>query len=449
MRSSQHFTAAAAAPDWRSWLDQAPAATRVPDIDSRALTRHLEGGAALLAALPARPQRSAAQLALAAAVHEAGRTARTRFLRLHADWVYERLTEGRSRRPQLAELVYAAADAFPGLTPTRATIAAERTALQGDKEGYEIDQGIFFAEVLAAPASGLHLLESMLRPAPSSAALLQQFRRDGRLPLATLTLERRGAAAHLTMHNLDCLNAEDDQVIADMEAAVDVALLDDEVRVCVLRGGVMRHPKYAGRRVFSAGINLKQLHRGRISYVEFLLQRELGYISKMLRGVLQDQPGALQPRQLVKPWIAAVDSFAIGGGAQLLLVCDKVIGADDSFFSLPAAQEGIVPGVANLRLGRAVGARVSRQIILGGRRIRAAEADGRLLFDEVVAPEALDQAVERAVADYDSPAVVANKRMLTLAEEPLEAFRLYMAEFALEQAHRLYSADVLAKVSRA
>src|SRR5690606_22192242 len=113
-----------------------------------------------------------------------------------------------------------------------------------------------------------------------------------------------------------------------------------------------------GQRVFSAGINLKHLHQGKISFVEFLLRRELGYISKIKRGLLDIDVQLGDRRTKDKPWIAAVDSFAIGGGAQLLLVFDKVIASEDSYFSLPAAQEGIVPGLANLRLAKLTGGRI-------------------------------------------------------------------------------------------
>src|SRR5262249_62248921 len=99
-----------------------------------------------------------------------------------------------------------------------------------------------------------------------------------------------------------------------------------------------------------------------------------------------------------KPWVAAVDGFAIGGGTQLLLVLDHVIAAADAYFSLPAAKEGIIPGVANFRLARVAGARLSRQVILLGRRIRATEPAARLLVDEVVEPEEVDAAVERSLS---------------------------------------------------
>src|SRR5690606_32303152 len=133
-------------------------------------------------------------------------------------------------------------------------------------------------------------------------------------------LERRDGVAHLTMCRDDCLNAEDGRQVDDMETAVDLALLDPAVHVGVVRGGTMTHPRYRGRRVFSAGINLKALHAGEISLVGFLLRREVGYISKPVRGLLVERDDAWRSATVEKPWVAAVDTFAIGGGCQLLLV---------------------------------------------------------------------------------------------------------------------------------
>jgi thioesterase DpgC len=143
-----------------------------------------------------------------------------------------------------------------------------------------------------------------------------------------------------------------------------------------------------------------------------------------------------------------VDTFAIGGGMQLLLVFDHVIAAADAYFSLPAAQEGIVPGASNLRLGRIAGARLSRQVILLGRRIRAIEPEARLFVDEVREPAEMDTAIEQAIDRLGNAAVVVNRRMLNLADESAEDFRRYMAEFAVQQALRLYSDDVIQKVGR-
>jgi thioesterase DpgC len=87
-------------------------------------------------------------------------------------------------------------------------------------------------------------------------------------------------------------------------------------------------------------------------------------------------------------------------------------------------------------------------MILQGRQIWANEPTARFLVDDVAEPADLDSAIERSLERLMGPAVLANRRMLRLAEEPLDAFREYMAEFALEQALRLYSDDVIAKAGR-
>ncbi|MGX2997550.1 (3,5-dihydroxyphenyl)acetyl-CoA 1,2-dioxygenase DpgC [Streptomyces sp. JNUCC 64] len=400
-----------------------------------------------LAALPAPAARTATERAAADAVKDRARALRARFLAAHADTVYDRLTRGRTRELRIDGLVAAAALAYPGLVPTGDRLARERALPQAEKEGHEIDQGIFLRAVLRSPVAGPHLLAAMLRPTDRARELLPRFLRTGTLELEAVRLERRDGVARLTMCRDDRLNAEDERQVDDMETAVDLALLDPGVRVGLVRGGEMSHPRYRGRRVFSAGINLKYLSSGDIPLVGFLLRRELGYLHKLVRGIRADDAPWHTP-YTEKPWVAAVDGFAIGGGAQLLLVFDHVIAASDAYLSLPAAREGIIPGVSNLRLGRSTGPRLARQVILSGRRVWASEPAARLLVDEVADPAGMDAAVERSLTALDGEAVIANRHMLNLAEEPEDAFRAYAAEFALQQALRLYGADVIDKVGR-
>jgi (3,5-dihydroxyphenyl)acetyl-CoA 1,2-dioxygenase len=406
---------------------------------------HTDG---LIGSLPQPQERSPEQRATAAAAHDAARTARVRFMDTHAGAVYDQLTDGRTRYLRLPELVAAAAVAFPGLVPSADQMAAERARPQSGKEGREIDQAIFLRAVLGSALAGPHLLDAMRRPTPRALGLLAEFRRTGAADLGSVRIERDDGVARLTMCRDDCLNAEDNQQVEDMETAVDLVLLEPEVRVGLLRGGEMSHRRYRGKRVFSAGINLKELHAGRISLVDFLMRRELGYLRKLGQGILVKE-GACWPAPVIqKPWLAAVDSFAIGGGMQLLLVFDHVIVASDAYLSLPAAQEGIVPGAAAFRLGAFAGSRLSRQVILQGRRIWATEPDARLLVDEVVEPADMEAAIEKSLDRLQAPAVIANRQMLNLAEESPDEFRRYMAAFAVQQALRLYSEDVIGKVGR-
>ena len=426
---------------------QVPPFTGNLDADAAALRGYAELVDQRLADLPPKPDRTAAEHSTADDLLRSSRRARSNFMARHGAAVFAALTEQGTLRPRIAELVASAAERFPGLVPTAEQLAAERGHIQADKEGREIDQAIFFHHLFGIPAAGRHLVESMLRPTARALELLSDFRQHGSLNLGTVQLERDGGIGRVTICNTHCLNAEDNRLVADLETAIDLVLLDDQIRVGLLRGTTMTHPRYAGRRVFSAGINLKHLHQGQISYVDFLLGRELGCLSKLIRGLrVADDPftEAVEPTE--KPWVAAVDTFAIGGGMQILLACDRVVAGADAYFSLPAAQEGIVPGVANLRLGPLVGGRLARDVILAGRKLWASTPEGRLICDEVVDPTEVGVAADRAAERLGVPAVVANRHMLNLSEEPVDAFVAYLARFALVQGLRLYSADVLSKV---
>jgi len=228
----------------------------------------------------------------------------------------------------------------------------------------------------------------MLRPTRQAEALLPHFQAAGALDLGPVRVERLGKAGHVTLHNPTYLNAEDDSTVPPMEIAIDLVLLDPAIEIGVLRGGFASHPKYAGRRVFNAGINLTHLYRGKISLVDFYLVRDLGFVNKLYRG----HTGALfapdEPEETVeKPWIAAIEAFAIGGGCQLLLVIDHVLAERDAFFNLPERKERIIPGAANLRLTRAVGDRLARQAILYERGFPAASSEGPFSATRSSSPE--------------------------------------------------------------
>jgi (3,5-dihydroxyphenyl)acetyl-CoA 1,2-dioxygenase len=364
--------------------------------------------------------------------------------------VYESLTEGFTRPLRASELVYATAERFPGLVPTRSQIDAERRLRQKDKVGLEIAQGDFIARVLDHRRCGLHLMDSMSRPRPEALARLDQFQSRGRIDLGPIRLDREGTLGHVTIQNHAYLNAEDDASTRAMEIAVDLVLLDDSIEIGVLRGAPATHPRHAGRRIFGSGINLTHLHDGKISLVEFMLERELGTVSKMYRGLAAGAADGLEGGP-EKPWIGVVERFAIGGACQLLLVMDRVIAERGSYFSLPARKEGIVPGCANLRLPRFVGERLARRAIFFGHVFEADTPDGELIADEVASPEEIDDAVAASAAQIMSAGATslrANRRALRAAQEPLDGFRRYMSLYAAEQARCLYSPALIDNLER-
>lgn len=417
--------------------------------DRGPVSDHLEEAARLIGTLPPRAARTAAQQRDAAALHAGADGLRRRFLAAHAERVYAELTDGLTRHPRLEELAGLAAGHFPGLVPTRAQLAADARHMQRNKEGWEVALGTFFQAVLNAPTAGNHLLRSMLRPTERARAALLDYQLTGRADLGIVTVTRQDGIAQLELCNAEFLNAEDDTAVEALETGTDLVLLDPASHVGVLRGAPQSHPAYAGRRVFSAGINLTHLYHGDISLLGFLLRREAGYIAKFVRGLcLDDTAGEGWWPDADKPWVAAVDAFAIGGGMQILPTMDRVVAADDAWFSLPAMEEGLVPGLANMRLLHATGSRLSRRLIFWGRKLRATDPEASLFVDEAVPADAMDSAVRAAAEHLDHPAVGANRRMLNMVEEPLDLFRRYLAQYAYEQAHQLHSPALITTLER-
>lgn len=391
---------------------------------------------------PDRRQRIVELRADATAVREA-------FLRRHVVKIYARLTADRTRELRVAELLEAAHAEFPGLVPGPDQLAKDRRRGLKDKNGVELDQGIFLSHVLDDEGCGRHLLRAMARPRPEARRLLDTFTERGEVDLGPVAVRHASGVGYVSLRNHDCLNAEDDDSIDALEIAVDLVLLCDRVDVGVLRGDPATHPKWAGHRIFGSGINLTRLYRGEISLVGFFVNRELGAVDKMYRG----HPGpATRPDDLEtrheKPWIAVVDAFAIGGGCQFLLVMDRVVAETRSWFSLPAGQEGIVPGCGVMRLPRFVGEGVAREAVLFGRRFDAPSPVGRQIANDVVEPAGLDAAVDAAVTTFRAvgpPGVAANRRMMRLGAEPVDRFRRYMAGYVREQAECIFGSEMVVR----
>ncbi len=399
-------------------------------------------GRELLARLPLKSRRNANEKAAGHALVHLLADAVWRFFRAYRMPIYDALTDERRRALRLEELAWAGAELLPGILPTAAELAQESLSLQMDKDGLEIHQGMFFGQLLSDREIGLHLCTAMLLPTPAARDRLREFESRGSIDLGTVRLEARDDAGYLYFHHPRCLNAEDDDTLAPQEIACDLILLHPDLRMGVLRGGPVAHPKYQGRRIFSAGINLTRIYQGTQSYL-FYLTRDMGLLNKMFRGLATtDAAGRLElrpeePEQtLEKPWLAVVDGFAIGGGCQMLLVMDYVIAESGAYFNLPARKEGIIPGCANLRLPRFMGERMARQAIMFDKTFLVDDVEARTLVNEVVPRERLDQAVQACVANAVGSGMVSaggNRKAIRIQTEPLDTFRAYMATYACEQ----------------
>ena len=392
--------------------------------------------------------RKGEQRAETAALKARSRAVKEQFFRRHAAAIYDEMTGHGARALRVSELLAAASGRYPALLPTRERIDEERALMrQSAKEGREIDQGLFIAHILADERCGMHLVHAMLKPKREALERLAEFRHSGFADLGEAKVERKGKVGHVTLTNPKFLNAEDDRASAALETAVDLVLLDDAIEVGVLRGGTVQHPKHAGRRIFNAGINLTHLYYGQISFVDFFIERELGLVHKIYRGHWCAQSYDEQFEDYVeKPWVAAVEAFAIGGGCQLLCVMDRVLAEPGSYFNLPASKEGFIPGAANLRLPRLVGIKLAREGIFFERVFHADTPEGRMICDEIVPAGEMDAAIERNALQLvraGMTSAVSNRKALRVAQEPLSVFRRYMATYSRQQSLCLYDPKLI------
>jgi (3,5-dihydroxyphenyl)acetyl-CoA 1,2-dioxygenase len=428
--------------DVASWAQATPGGRGAPAdegfrAEARASTAFLVQGEDLVARLPPRPKRDEREQAAATAIIGALHDERERFLRAHAQRVYEDLTDDLRRQVRVEDLLERASERYPGLTPTQEAVDRERERLQGEKDGVEIAQGLFVAHVLDQSRAGRHLVWSMLRPTTAALERLDEFAATGEVDLGRVHVRREGRAGILELRNPRHLNAEDDSTVEPTETGVDLILLDPSIEIGVMRGGVIEHPRYAGRRIFGSGINLTHLYRGQIAYL-FYVVRDLGFVHKIYRGLSAPEhvPGDLEDTT-EKLWIAAAETYAIGGACQLLHVMDHVIADRGCRLYLPARREGIIPGASNLRLPRFVGDRLARQAIFSGLEFEAGTPPADRLVDEVVEAGEMDAAIARRVDALTSSGVVnaaSNRRAMRVGQEPLDVFRAYMATYAREQA---------------
>lgn len=420
--------------------------------DAAASSKFWREDAALLAKLPKKAARNKDQSLAAGLILLHCREAREEFLKHHAETIYRKLTKNLAEFPRVDDLPYFAAKLVPGLTPTPAQVDAESALLQSEKDGVEVDQGIFLSHVLANAETGMHLCHAMLRPKMESIERMREFIDRGVIDFGPARVERQGKAVTVTVQNPRFLNAEDDDTLDDTETAADIAILDPLSEIAILRGGPVDHPKYKDRKIFSAGINLTHLYRGKIPFLWYI-RRDMGIVNKMFRGLAVGArgPDEMQGGTQEKPWVAGVDVFAIGGGCQYLLAMDYVVAGSDAYMTLPARKEGIIPGAANLRLTRFVGARMARQAILMGKRLECDSPEGRMICDEIVPPDRMEQTLSRVVDDYTGSGVVSaasNRRAFRVGEEPLDLFRRYMAVYCREQAYCHFSPALIANLEK-
>ena len=365
------------------------------------------------------------------------------FLQKYSDHIYNLVTNNQKKYIGIDELVFSVNKFVPYLTPSKEELKTENKKMLKDKEGIETDQGLLLSSILSHKKEGNHLCHTMLLPSKLAIENKERFIKTGKAQFDGASVEKFDKHAVVTLENEHFLNAEDERTLLPLEAAIDLAIMDKDTEICVLRGETVKHPKYKGKRTFGAGINLTHLYQGKISFLWYI-KRDMGAVNKVFRGIASKitnpENNLFPPKE--KLWIATLDTFAIGGGCQYLLVMDHIIAEEGSYMTLPARKEGIIPGMANLRLWRFTGDRIARQAIQNGLTIKSNSPEGKLICDEIVKKDSMDKTLLNTITTYTNSGVVgsaSNRRAIRIGQEPLDIFRKYMSAYCHDQAHCHFS----------
>ncbi|MGC9369728.1 MAG: enoyl-CoA hydratase-related protein [Paracoccaceae bacterium] len=127
-----------------------------------------------------------------------------------------------------------------------------------------------------------------------------------------------------------------------------------------------------------------------------------------------------------KPVVAAVNGYALGGGCELVEMCDIVIAADNAVFGHPEVKLGTMPGAGgSQRLPRALGKHKALDLLMTGRTMDATEAERAGLVSRIVPAEDLlteARAVAAELAALSQPVLKMIKASVTSTDEtPLES----------------------------
>ncbi|MFM6829314.1 MAG: enoyl-CoA hydratase-related protein [Novosphingobium sp.] len=215
----------------------------------------------------------------------------------------------------------------------------------------------------------------------------------------TILVELKGAVTLVTLNRPQSLNALNSQVLAELIEAFAAFEADSSQRCAVLTG--------SGDKAFAAGADIEEMADKPASdfFNEDFFSKWTSHLVKATR----------------KPWIAAVNGFALGGGCELAMMADFIIASENAKFGQPEIKLGVAPGMGgSQRLTRAVGKAKAMDMCLSGRMMDAAEAERSGLVSRVVPlADLVEDALKTATAIAAMPpmAAMVNKEMVNAAFE--------------------------------
>jgi enoyl-CoA hydratase/carnithine racemase len=180
------------------------------------------------------------------------------------------------------------------------------------------------------------------------------------------------------------MNAFNRQVQEELKACAEEATRRADVRSVIVFGG---------EKVFAAGADIKEM--AGMSYAD------MATVARRLSACF----GALS--EVPKPTVAAITGYALGGGMEVALGCDRRVCGDNVKLGQPEILLGIIPGGGGTqRMSRLIGPSRTKDLIFTGRMVDAQEALAIGLVDEVVAADEVHATARRWAEKFaNGPAI--------------------------------------------
>jgi enoyl-CoA hydratase len=211
-----------------------------------------------------------------------------------------------------------------------------------------------------------------------------------------IVVETRGKIGIIRLNRPQALNALNAALIAELTQAVAAFEADAGIACMIVTGS---------EKAFAAGADIKEM-------------ADKSYMDAFMGDFAANWDALSRAR---KPTVAAVAGFALGGGCELVMMCDLVIAADNAKFGQPEIKLGVIPGIGGTqRLTRAVGKAKAMDLCLTGRMMDAAEAERSGLVARVVpAASLMDEAIKVAetIASMSLPTLMIAKESVNRAFE--------------------------------
>ena len=211
-----------------------------------------------------------------------------------------------------------------------------------------------------------------------------------------IRVETRGRVGLIVLDRPKALNALNGPLIMELNRALDEVEANADIGCIVLTGS---------EKAFAAGADIKEMQP--LTYPDTYLEDFIATSDRISR--------------CRKPIIAAVSGYALGGGCELVMMCDIVIAADTAQFGQPEIKLGVMPGIGGTqRLPRYIGKAKAMDLCLTGRMMKADEAERAGLISRIVpAAKLLEEALQTAetVAAMSLPILMMTKESVNQAYE--------------------------------